>query len=277
MGDLLLCNYPIAAMPFYVEALSCNIYSLEELCYLIEHHIWVIDADFFEEALFLWIEQEVKAPALSDAFRQAAREKRGLAGFVELLFWETGYWDSTAVQQLISQIEGVQDKSVLERQKLLADCYVENQKYALAILEYRRLLQREAECRKNPVICGKIWHNQGTALAGLFLFQEAKDCFLTAYKYHRNPASIHAAILADFYLEAEAEVSLLAERYGISENEYQSIRTKWQKAQESREILAFEAKLDTIFQTDEQNLSDKTTEIAELLTGWQKEYQKDSR
>ena len=51
MGDLLLCNHAIAAMPYYIEAISLNIYSLEELCYVIEHHTFLLEEDFFEDSL----------------------------------------------------------------------------------------------------------------------------------------------------------------------------------------------------------------------------------
>ena len=33
MGELILCSHPIAAMPYYIDNISLNVYSLEELCY----------------------------------------------------------------------------------------------------------------------------------------------------------------------------------------------------------------------------------------------------
>ena len=35
MGELLLCNEAIAAMPYYIEGVSINVYSIEELNYYI--------------------------------------------------------------------------------------------------------------------------------------------------------------------------------------------------------------------------------------------------
>ena len=276
MGELLLCNYSIAAMPFYIDALSCNIYSLEELCYLIEHNVFLLEDDFFEEELFLWIEREVGAKELAAALREAEQEEKGLSKFVELLFRETGYWDVPFVQQLLKQIESLAHKSVLERHKMRADRYVENQKYFPAILEYRKILQMEEECKKNPVLCGNIWHNQGVAFARLFLFEEAKECFLTAYKYHSNLMSIHAALATCLYLEDEEERKLLAERYGVSESKAQEICEEWKAVQESQEVLDFETQLGRIFDGADVTL-EKNPELKELLLGWQKEYQKNSR
>lgn len=39
MGELILCSHPIAAMPYYIDNISLNVYSLEELCYYIENHL----------------------------------------------------------------------------------------------------------------------------------------------------------------------------------------------------------------------------------------------
>ena len=37
MGDLILCNQQLAAMPYYIENVSLNVYSLDELCYYIKN------------------------------------------------------------------------------------------------------------------------------------------------------------------------------------------------------------------------------------------------
>ena len=54
MGELILCSHPIAAMPYYIDNISLNVYSLEELCYYIENHLYLIEADFMSEELCLW-------------------------------------------------------------------------------------------------------------------------------------------------------------------------------------------------------------------------------
>ena len=36
MGELILCSQQLAAMPYYIENVSLNVYSLDELCYYIK-------------------------------------------------------------------------------------------------------------------------------------------------------------------------------------------------------------------------------------------------
>ena len=42
MGELLICNEPIAALPYYIEGISWNVYSLEELCYYVENNTYLL-------------------------------------------------------------------------------------------------------------------------------------------------------------------------------------------------------------------------------------------
>ena len=224
MGALLLCNRPIAAMPYYIEALSVNIYSLEELCYVIEHHPFLLDEGFFDDELILWIEREVGEGELAEGLRQSLRKEQGITKLVELILNATGYLNYDAGMRILSQIREMQHKTVFERRKMRADRYVENKKYINALLEYRRILQMEEECKKNPVVCGNIWHNQGTVFARLFLFREAKECFEKAYQYHMNLESIYEAMAACRYLGEDEELRKLAVKYGLSRGKIENMR-----------------------------------------------------
>ena len=46
MGELLLCNEAIAAMPYYIEGVSINVYSIEELNYYIINNTYLLDYSF---------------------------------------------------------------------------------------------------------------------------------------------------------------------------------------------------------------------------------------
>ena len=60
MGNLLLCNQQIAAMPYYMEGISVNLYSMEELCYFIANNTYLLEREFMCEDLCTWIEKELK-------------------------------------------------------------------------------------------------------------------------------------------------------------------------------------------------------------------------
>ena len=58
MGKLILCEKPLAALPYYIENLSLNIYSAEELCYYIENNVYLLEQDFMDDELIEWIGKE---------------------------------------------------------------------------------------------------------------------------------------------------------------------------------------------------------------------------
>lgn len=276
MGELLLCNRPIAAMPYYIEALSLNIYSLEELCYLMEKNLFLLEEEILSEELFFWIEQEVLEPELAQNLRECSKKEYGIAKAAELIFRETGYLSKEAENRVLEQIREIQHRPALERRKMRADRYVETKKYSSAILEYRRILYLEEECSKNPVFCGNIWHNQGTAFARLFLFKEAKECFKMAYQYHMNMESIYAAMASCWYLGEIEELNSLSEIHGIGESELSSLIQKWEDARQSGLAADFKEQLDVLFQNTSDSL-EKNQELMQILKQWELEYQKNSR
>lgn len=230
MGELILCNAPIAAVPYYMEALSINLYSLEELCYVMQHHSFLLDEEIFDEELILWLEEEAGEKVLADNLRQSLEKKLGLADLAECIFRETGYFSGIEKRQILEQIKQVENKSVFERRKMRADRYAESGKYASALQEYRIILQMEEDCRKNPIMCGNIWHNQGVIFTRFFLYKEAKECFEMAYKYHMNPESIRAAKAAGELLEDAADGKFLEEVEALEERDtLQQVVEEWKR------------------------------------------------
>ena len=65
MGELLLCNEAIAAMPYYIEGVSINVYSIEELNYYIINTTYLLDDDFMSLELCIWIENHAHLPKLA--------------------------------------------------------------------------------------------------------------------------------------------------------------------------------------------------------------------
>lgn len=281
MGELLLCNHPIAAMPYYVEAISLNIYSLEELCYVIEHHTFLLEEGFFEEELLLWIERELGAKNLAEELRLALQKEAGVIKLVEMILNETGYLNYMTSLDVISQIREMQHKTVFERRKIRADRYVENKKYISALLEYRRILQMEEDCRENPVMCGSIWHNQGTVFARLFLFREAKECFEKAYQYHMNLESIYEAMAACSFLGEDSELMRIAKKYGIDKEEVVKLQESWTNRNDSAKVEEVTAEIDALFSEETDLLQDTPLEenatLMQLLRQWKADYRKNCR
>ena len=58
MSGYILCQTKRAETPYYIENISTNIYSLEELCYYFYHNLYLIDRTIINEELCSWIQEE---------------------------------------------------------------------------------------------------------------------------------------------------------------------------------------------------------------------------
>jgi len=85
MGELLLCNEAIAAMPYYIEGVSINVYSIEELNYYIINNTYLLDDDFMSLELCTWIENHAHLPKLAMHLRTIISTNGRLSAFVSCL------------------------------------------------------------------------------------------------------------------------------------------------------------------------------------------------
>ena len=74
MGELLLCSRELASIPYYIDTVSLNVYSLEEICYYLKHNIEVVEPEFMDGELCEWIRQELKMNSLADKLSRIRRK-----------------------------------------------------------------------------------------------------------------------------------------------------------------------------------------------------------
>ena len=48
MSGYILCQVKRAKLPYYIENISTNIYSIEELCFYFYHNIYLLDSTILE-------------------------------------------------------------------------------------------------------------------------------------------------------------------------------------------------------------------------------------
>lgn len=278
MSELLICNQQIAAMPYYMEGLSVNLYSIEELCYYIANNTYLLERDFMCEDLCTWIGKELKMIELSDKLRDYMQSQQKLSGFVLLILSSNSYCPNEQIQSIRNLLIEMEEKSDFEINKIRADRLMEKKKYLSSIYEYKRLLDLEEIKEESPVLIGNIWHNLGTAYARLFLFQEAIKCYENAYKYNQNEESIKEELFAYRCLHDEAGFIKASRTYQLDEADVQMIRDELTVISRGENIKIFEEKLDEIAKLlDENKRSKFQSEISSIIYQWKEDYRKISR
>lgn len=187
MGELHLCSHELASVPYYIENIALNVYSLEELCYYLKQNIDLVEPSFMDGELILWIRGELRLSSLADRLYQLKKEDGRLSEFIAALADGCSYCTKEEVRKMQQAVADFENKSETECKKIRADRLLKKKRYGASILEYRRILEIPGV---SGTFAGNIWHNLGTAYAGLFLFKEAADCYGKAFIKNRNPVSL---------------------------------------------------------------------------------------
>ena len=246
MGELILCRQQIAAMPYYIETVSLNVYSLEEMCYYVQNNLYLMEQDFMEEELCRWVEEELKLEETAQQLREIRETGGTLSEFVLCLLSASGYFNAGELKSIRQTLQEMENKTDFECGKIRA---------------------------QNPVIAGNVWHNLGTAYARLFLFEKAAGCYSHAYELNHNPNSLKECLFAYRCLRDERGFKRKAAAGFLSEAQAAELAGELTEASRSREIQEFEEEIEEVFAVKEQGQA----KAAELLAEWKEEYRRNCR
>lgn len=186
MSGYQLCQVRRAKHPYYIESISTNIYTIEELCFYLHQNIYLIDKTMINEALCDWIRDELGLTRLYRKLYEQLDKEESIGNFILPIFKEIGYLtlaEFRALQEKISQIE-VQPEDI--RRKMKADYLVNFQKYENAIHEYYQILKNRNPGNVGVQFYAGVLTNMASAYARMFLFREAADCLWQSYGIVRS-------------------------------------------------------------------------------------------
>lgn len=227
MNKVWICQSKIAGIPLYLPEQRVNLYSLEELCYYLCQDAEVIEEQFFDEKLVLWLERELELTELCERLREGiAQGKRGF-WCMEVILWESGYYTKEEIEKVMETVSRIVQAKPEERKKLRADRMLQEGRYKVALQEYQQLVLKD---NPDKLLASHIWHNMGTAYARQFLFERAAECYEKAYTMGRMEESRQQ------YLVARA----CAERQNLEEGENITEGKDLQKVKEQEGILRYE-------------------------------------
>ena len=84
MSGYILCQIPRTSVPYYIESISTNIYSIEELCYFFHQNLYLIDRSILNPTLYLWLKEQLGLKKLSQKLQNA--EEKHLEGIREFVY-----------------------------------------------------------------------------------------------------------------------------------------------------------------------------------------------
>ena len=268
MGELILCRQPIAANPFYIETLSLNIYSLEELCYYVKNNSDLLDADFAGRELCHWIGRELDMKDLETELLALIGEEVPLHVFVEHVLSACGYLTVSEIRNVVSIIERYETYSDQERKKLRADKLLLKERIVDAIYAYQDLI----EDKELPsALYGDISHNLGVCFARLFFFNEAKEYFEAAYKRNQKKVTLTALICSYICDGDEEGADKIIEKYRVPAAFAQSVIEHAKNAYQSDAIRDFDQHLSRL-KSDHSRQEAYRKAVENIVDNWKIEY-----
>ena len=224
MSGYILCQTKKAETPYYIENISTNIYSLEELCYYFYHNLYLVDHSILNEGLLTWIQDELNLPKLASKLRAKLGQFSSIEDFLYPVFKEINYLTYEELKGLNSRIQKLDKESPLVREKEKGDALAENGMYVHAIRAYQDLLKRENLEEVREGFRENVYHNLGCAYSYLFQMEKALECFLKAYEEHHSRSALKTYLLAFHSIRTPIEYESRAAELGADREVLDEIR-----------------------------------------------------
>ncbi|HIZ21862.1 MAG TPA: hypothetical protein IAA21_03565 [Candidatus Blautia faecigallinarum] len=196
MSGYILCQTKKAEVPFFIENISTNIYTLEELCYYLYHNLCLIDQTLINENLCDWLSNELGLTELAGKLRPNVGKFASAEDILYPIFKEINYLTYEELRTLNGELAKLDAQPPAIREKQKGDALVENGMYVNAIHVYQRLLERGNLEQAREGLTAEICHNLGCAYSYLFQMEKAAECFFRAYEESKNKDELIAYFLA---------------------------------------------------------------------------------
>ena len=146
MSGYIICQVKRAKLPYYIENISTNIYSIEELCFYFYHNIYLLDSTILNEELCFWIRDQLGLKKLADnLYKHLDDDDMKVGDFILPVFKEINYLSLEEFRKLNQQIQQLAKEPEVLRQKRKGDYLMEHGKYVNAIKVYQKALRQETE------------------------------------------------------------------------------------------------------------------------------------
>lgn len=180
MSRIILGTGSYANVPYHMEKFYVNLYSAEELCYLLVEKAELLDRDVMQRELVAWLDEECGLDRLAHTLYALMNQNGSAAAFVGTILEYVNLYPAEVVAQTEQTIRDNEGLNPDRRGKAKADYMLQNGKYYTALAQYHSLLAQLSDT--DTALRAGIMHNMGVACAQLFLFGRAAEYFMQAYE-----------------------------------------------------------------------------------------------
>lgn len=185
MGNVIICKYMTAKSPYVIEKENLKIYSTEELCFYLTHHIYDIDNTIINGKLANWLQDEIGAVRTAGVLNQQIAGRTPIIKMLEMLLLEFDYLSKDDIHKIVYK-QALPITPAQEAENL-GNLFLQQGKFEKAVKAFRKNLRYRKQEREDDIGEAVIYEKIGIAYARLFLYNEAAESF--ALSYMKNPVS----------------------------------------------------------------------------------------
>ena len=239
MGDFIICSGRRAEQPYLMKYENRAIYRMEELCWYMKEHLFLIDEHLITVELFDWIGEELGLKQLQRDLADCLRIRKSTVACALLIFEEAALYTEAELEEMEKKMEfyaGLQDA---QRQKLLADHLLEVGLDRKALYLYLDLYSKAKAKKLSAVLLSSICYNAGRIYAGQFYLREAARMFAESFKAGRGDGALAGWLIVLEAMPEEERQELLQEYGDIPDpGDSQRQRAEEEIARERERILS---------------------------------------
>ena len=180
MGQIILGTGKYAEKPYFIDKFYINVYSVEELCYILVEKAQMLDPEIMQRDLVQWLDEQCGLNQLAHALYSLLNQNGSTAAFAGIILEYVNLYPADVVARVEETVRGNEGLSPWERGKAKADYLLQSGRYYGALKQYYVLLTQIGG--KDQSLEAQIMYNMGVAYAKLFMFQQASRWFLKAYE-----------------------------------------------------------------------------------------------
>jgi tetratricopeptide (TPR) repeat protein len=169
---------------------------MEELCYYLYHHVYLIDDNTFSDSLIDWIGSEVKLSDRADKLKLLKRQKADLKTIVTVVLCSSDYYTEQEIKSILKTLDEIIGMPQVKRNVIKANLFLDQKKYTDAAVEYEHLLTTKEAADLTPEEYGDILHNLAVARVHITGLKDAPEIFSQAYERNRKEASLRQYLYA---------------------------------------------------------------------------------
>ena len=210
MSSLILCHKKKAKQPYEITRIHRRIYTIEELCYYLCNHLYLIDYTIMNEHLCDWLEEELELKELAGNIRQLLEQNGTIEQFIVTILAYSSIYTTGELSQIQDVLDKLKNQKPVEKQKYKADNLLQSGSIKSAIMAYLEIVHGERDESVDGRFYGKVYGCLGACYGRLFLYEEAAKMYEAAFQICEEESMLKAYLYAcRNYMNKEEYTKLL--------------------------------------------------------------------